>query len=351
MHTATRMDCARAHVGGPERFLVLALASGIAGLTITYPTITLGNATVGEWAGRFEIRPSRLAVTDTLPPASVSAKFHDAALVTARHATATASGPAAQRAEGAAASVSLASSPSPIPNSRGYAPADKSLLAERVVPLAPLDAVRIALPPAASELSTAGALAPQATLNSVAAARPAPAPGSQSLADSSPPQSSTVSAPATAGVRSSALLSAPKEVQEFDLATLGRSKSLSLDLARTAARAIATAKPAARTGDLSKASKVADRVVGDHILHVAGLSLEGVPSGDLSVRIGMGGDLSLKLADLLQPVQDQMAPEAFQRLANSSAASEYVSFAQLRAAGFDIRYDAGSDRLMVSAQP
>lgn len=349
MHTATRMDCARAHVGGPERFLVLALASGIAGLTITYPTITLGNATVGEWAGRFEVRPSRLAVTDTLPPASVSAKFHDAALVTARHARATSSGPAAQRAEGAAASVNLASSP--MASSRGYAPADKSLLAERVVPLAPLDAVRIALPPAARELSTAGALAPQATLNSVAAARPAPAPGSQSLADSSPPQSSTVSAPATAGVRSSALLSAPKEVQEFDLATLGRSKSLSLDLARTAARAIATAKPAARTGDLSKASKVADRVVGDHILHVAGLSLEGVPSGDLSVRIGMGGDLSLKLADLLQPVQDQMAPEAFQRLATSSAASEYVSFAQLRAAGFDIRYDAGSDRLMVSAQP
>jgi hypothetical protein len=108
------------------------------------------------------------------------------------------------------------------------------------------------------------------------------------------------------------------------------------------------AKP--RLEKAPKLAKVPDRVVGEHIMHVAGLSLEGMPAGNLTVRIGMTGDLSVKLADLLAPVKDQMAPETFERLASSAAAADYVSFANLRAAGFDIRYDAGGDRLMVSAQ-
>ncbi|HKT86263.1 MAG TPA: hypothetical protein VJQ77_09280 [Novosphingobium sp.] len=221
---------------------------------------------------------------------------------------------------------------------------------KRVDPKAPLDAVRFALPPAKSGLSAAGAMPPHATLNSVSAAKSPTLPETQSFVGNSGPQATAASARPAADAQPLALLSASKEVQEFDLAKLGRAKSNSDDLARSAASVIANAKPAGRTTYLLKVSKVPDRIVGDYILHVAGLSLEGMPSGNLSVRIGMSGDLSVKLADLLQPVQDQMAPEAFQRLANSSAASEYVSFAQLRAAGFDVRYEAGSDRLMVSAQ-
>lgn len=384
MNTATRIDFARAQAGGADaRFFALALASGIAGLTVTYPTITLGNGTVGEWAGRFEVRPPRLATTGILPETSITAKFHDAAVVAAHSASATTAGLAnafalaagrmseadsspnvrqtslsARPMERSAASGHFVSTPAPTASIHGHAATGKILntgstspVAEGVHPAVPLDAIRIVLPPAAGELDTSGAMPPQATLASIATAQPATLPDEHSLVSNSRPQASPASLSATTGGQPLALLSAPKEVQEFDLAKLGSAKSLSDDLARSAADVIAAVKPAGRVGDLSKVPKVPDRVVGDHILHVAGLSLEGMPSGHLSVRVGMSGDLSVKLAELLVPVQDQMAPDAFQRLANSSAASEYVSFAQLRAAGFDIRYDAGSDRLMVSVQP
>lgn len=372
MHTAMRVDFARPSAGGSDgRFFAVALASGIAGLIVTYPTITLGNGTVGEWTGRFEVRPARLAAAEILAETSVTAKFHHAALV-GTSAKAAASGlvrafasttaPLATRnlrttagqtstsvrsAERPATSASLSASPAVIAKGGDLAGAAKAPLTghrrpmtESVDTRAPLDAVRIALPPAASELDARGAMRPQATLDAVTTAKPSTL-GRQPVAGASP----------AAVAQPFGLLPTSREVQEFDLAKLGGAKPLSDDLVRSAANTIATARPGGRTGDLSRVPKVPDRVVGDHILHLAGLSLEGVPSGSLTVRIGMSGDLSIKLADLLAPVQDQMAPEAFQHLAASSAASEYVSFAQLRAAGFDIRYDAGSDRLMVSAQP
>lgn len=377
MHTAMRIDFARPHVGGSDaRFLALALASGIAGLTITYPTITLGNGTVGEWAARFEVRSVRLAAAETLPEMSITARFHDTAAMAMRSVTATATSftetfaSARQPMTGTSSRVKVRQ-PSPSGQS-GVGPVAVAQLVptwaggtheealagttlsppsvpvtEGVDPVAPLDAVRIVLPPAASELGAPGAMSPQATLNS--SSPPAKSAETQSLAPSSAPQARPISASATDS-QPLGLFSGAKEVQEFDLAQLGGPKSISGDLARSVGNAIAAAKPARRIGDLPKALKVPDRVVGDYILHVAGLSLDGMASGNLTVRIGMGGDLSIKLADLLVPVQDQIAPEAFQRLTNSHAASEYVSFAQLRGAGFDIRYDPGSDRLTVSAQ-
>jgi hypothetical protein len=180
----------------------------------------------------------------------------------------------------------------------------------------------------------------------------APHPNEQSLALDPPPTGLSVSAPgALPPPEPFSLASAPREVREFDLARFGTGNPQAKSPAPASSNALAAAaRPDPRAQEMPRGAKVPDRIMGDHIIHVAALSLGGVPSGDLSVGIGLDGYLSVRLADLLGPVQARMAPDTFGRLAGSAAAAEYVSFADLPAAGFDVRYDAGNDRLMVSAQ-
>lgn len=385
MHVAMRIDFARSHaVETDSRVLALALASGVAGLA-AYPTITLGNGTATEWMGRFEAISPRLTPA-VLPDMSMRAGFRGPAQVadaaktgaagifpTAASELAPVTGlsrlsvpePVSGRFDGPHAPATrrqskephLAYSAVPGQTAKTETPRSAQARTERG-PAGPLDAVRIVLPPASPLGNTVGAMPGEPTLARVVPAQP-PSPGQTSASE---PQSLvTATAPQTlSGVSPGELpntqpftFSAPREVREFDLARLASSNPVTPGLARSSAEALASAtvKSAPRTRSLAQAAKVPDRVVGDHILHVAGLSLEGVPSGNLSVRIGMSGDLSVKLVDLLAPVRDQMAPATFELLAGSAAAADYVSFAQLRAAGFDIRYDAGSDILMVSAQP
>ncbi|MBS0474842.1 MAG: hypothetical protein JSR28_06805, partial [Proteobacteria bacterium] len=59
---------------------------------------------------------------------------------------------------------------------------------------------------------------------------------------------------------------------------------------------------------------------------------------------------SIKVADLLGLVSAQMDPDALARFSMASSAGEYVSFATLRNAGFDISYNAGTDSIAISAQ-
>lgn len=386
MHVAMRIDFARSHaVATDSRVLALALASGVAGLA-AYPTITLGNGTATEWMGRFEAISPRLTPA-VLPDMSMRVGFRGPAQVLADAAKTGAAGifPTAASEFAPVTGLSRLSVPEPVSGrfDGPHAPAtrrqsEEPHLAYSAVsgqtakaetprsaqariergPVGPLDAVRIVLPPASPLDNTVGTMPAEPTLARVVPAQ-LPSPGQTSASE---PQSLvTATAPQTlSGVGPGELpntqpftFSAPREVREFDLARLASSDPVTPGLARSSAEALASAtvKSAPRTRSLAQVAKVPDRVVGDHILHVAGLSLEGVPSGNLSVRIGMSGDLSVKLADLLAPVRDQMAPATFELLAGSAAAADYVSFAQLRAAGFDIRYDAGSDILMVSAQP
>lgn len=337
MQVAVRMDLSRTPATGTDgRIFALALASGIAGLFVTYPTATIGNAATGEWMGKFEVRPPHLAMP-AISPNTAMARIG---------------------ANTAHSSGALAPSPNSESYGRGF---ETRLAAPSIGRLAvkaagPLDAVRIALPPASPELE--GAMPAEATLDRIAArdhAPPAPTPASQPLAASASPAAAlSDSAPgALSGTPSFDLSSAPREVREFDLAKLGPAKSAARSVMRSSGNtlALAASKAAPRPQALSKVARTPDRIVGDHIIHVAGLSLDGAPSGNLQVRISINGELSLKLADLLAPLQNQMAPDAFERLANSPAASEYITFTELRAAGFDVRYDAGNDRLTVFAQP
>lgn len=388
MQIATRIDFARPQAATRNTGAVaLALASGIASLTLTYPAATFGNATFDKWTGKFEAKASPLTAHAIPPEMSITAKIQGAALAVrgafkagaaglsdmsdalapeiSSIAAVTATGlgelavpetramPVAEVAQGPARLAGPSSA-----NEHGFAAGGRLSRHDAAQSAAPLDAVRIALPRREPIAGKAGALAPDVALERMAVpdVAPVPAAESQPLVASARPEAPSALAPdRLSDTPPFGALSASKEVREFDLAKLGATKPEAMGLARTSAAALALgatkATPRAQPKNLSKVAKVPDRIVGDHILHVAGLTLDGVPSGNLAVRIGMSGDLSVKLADILTPLRDQMAPESFGTLIDSSAASEYVSFADLRAAGFDVRYDAGNDRLMISAQP
>jgi hypothetical protein len=300
MQIAMRIHFARSKpTGGNVRAFVLALASGIAGLSIAYPTATAGTG------------PTARSAPAAPPDLSMTVKFHDPARAGSQQVRAPISGTLAM----------------------GRVPVGRTV---------PLDAVRVALPPAT--------IAPGPSRNEPSAQ--APHPNGQSLALNPPPTGLSVSAPgALPPPEPFSLASAPREVREFDLARLGTGNPQARSPAPASSNALAAAvRPDPRAQEMPRGAKVPDKIMGDHIIHVAALSLEGVPSGDLSVRVSLDGHLSVRLADLLGPVQARMAPDTFRRLAGSAAAAEYVSFADLRAAGFNVRYEAGDDRLIVSAQ-
>ncbi|CDO36729.1 hypothetical protein [Novosphingobium sp. KN65.2] len=393
MNIAMGMDFAKSHLGTSDtRVLALALATGMAGFTVTYPAVTVSNGTVGDWMGKLEVKPLRLTSPTFGQAPTITTTFQDSAEALTQAAKAGAIGltsvlaptSASYAATGARSQQSEALSPavvSPNPASRQLSPTRQAPQvlaatgtsiqarlpepgyakpqAENVERHGPLDAVRIAMPPSAAHLVATAPLHPDATLKVVAppipqTAVPVPTPTEQSLASGAKPDIGP--APSTgplSGTDGLGLFSQSEEVRDFDLAKLTparrpirKSGMATIQAQSTGSAELARSRPEYAT----KVAKVPDRIVGDHILHVAGLSLEGMPAGSLTVRIGMTGDLSVKLADLLAPVKDQMAPETFDRLASSAAAADYVSFADLRAAGFDIHYDAGGDRLMVSAQ-
>ncbi|AIT78890.1 hypothetical protein [Novosphingobium pentaromativorans] len=399
MNIAMGMDFTKGHPGTPDlRVLALALATGMAGFTVTYPAVTVSNGTVGEWMGRLEVKPLRLTAPSFGGAPTISTSFGNSAealtqaatVSAAELTTALAPTSAAYAATGTRDLQPEALSPPVIPvvvapspdtsqlartkpsapsssvlgtSPQGNLPPDQlaKSQARKVEQTEPLDAVRIALPPPTTDLSKPGLLQPDATLKQIAP--PIAPPIAQSAPVTPPEQSLVSSAKPDAGPAVAAgplsqseglgMFAQPEEVRQFDLAKLAPARQPARNSGVSPLRAqnptdAGLAKP--RMEKAPKLAKVPDRVVGDHIMHVAGLSLEGMPAGSLTVRIGMTGDLSVKLADLLAPVKDQMAPETFERLASSSAAADYVSFADLRAAGFDIRYDAGGDRLMVSAQ-
>lgn len=148
------------------------------------------------------------------------------------------------------------------------------------------------------------------------------------------------------------LATVPKPVQSFDLGAIKAPAPAS----QPKGPALAASKPlraVARAG--TRGSRPVhglggDRVEGDAIFHQALVSFDDRPASKLSIRIGMAGDLSLRLGDLLALYKTDMAPSAFTRLSGASAADEFVSFETLRDAGIDIRYDAGRDRLVISSR-
>jgi hypothetical protein len=65
------------------------------------------------------------------------------------------------------------------------------------------------------------------------------------------------------------------------------------------------------------------------------------------LRVGSANLIAVRLGDLLELVAGRMDPAVHARLVASRHAEEYVSFATLRDAGIDLRYDAANDRLIL----
>lgn len=171
------------------------------------------------------------------------------------------------------------------------------------------------------------------------------------------PQAKVVEVPASAAPAKAPLVAfakVPSAINGFDLGALkpvSRVQPPKPSLAKSAqvSRGV-TARPAKAHGHPGATTRMRDRIEGDIIFHQAKVSFDDRPDGSLSVRIGAGGDLSLRIGDLLSLYEPGMAPAVFTRLSGSSAAGQFVSFETLRSAGIDIRYDAGSDQLKIATR-
>lgn len=144
-------------------------------------------------------------------------------------------------------------------------------------------------------------------------------------------------------------------VQDFDLARIaGSSTSVTrapglLAIPEKDAARFASSPPP-RTELRQNAPGQADRIVGEFIFHEATAQINDHQAGRIDVRIEGNGDLSVRLGDLLSLCEETMEPDAFAGLAASSSAAEYVTFATMRDAGIDVRYDAANDRIVLAAR-
>ena len=111
----------------------------------------------------------------------------------------------------------------------------------------------------------------------------------------------------------------------------------------------ALARPAAKPAQVGKvrATGAKDKLVGDVVFHQVTVTVAGSPAKPLDVRIGADMKPSIRVGDLLGLVSDRMDPASAARFASAASADEYVSLAALRAAGFSISYNAGTDSISI----
>ena len=168
-----------------------------------------------------------------------------------------------------------------------------------------------------SKLTAASGTLPAATSLQPAAAKPAPA--AQPLR----------------------LINSP-QLRKFDLARLHVPAGTS-----TAALARPVAKPV-QAGKI-RTTGAKDKLVGDVVFHRVTVTVAGSTAKPLDVRIGADMKPSIRVGDLLGLVSDRMDPVSANRFATAASADEYVSLAALRASGFNVSYNAGTDSISISA--
>lgn len=77
------------------------------------------------------------------------------------------------------------------------------------------------------------------------------------------------------------------------------------------------------------------------------VDVNGSPAGRLPLLIADADNISVRLADLLETVRPRMDAQLYDTLSSSRAADDYVTFNDLRAQGFSVRFDT-DDRLLIS---
>ena len=137
------------------------------------------------------------------------------------------------------------------------------------------------------------------------------------------------------------LINSP-QLRKFDLARLHVPAGTS-----SAALARPVAKPV-QAGKI-RATGAKDKLVGDVVFHRVTVTVAGSTAKPLDVRIGADMKPSIRVGDLLGLVADRMDPASANRFATAASADEYVSLAALRASGFNVSYNAGTDSISISA--
>jgi hypothetical protein len=133
----------------------------------------------------------------------------------------------------------------------------------------------------------------------------------------------------------------PPELRGFDLAKLsGPNRAVPAGFVRAATKSAVSGK----VEGLGKK----DTVVGDAVFHQVSVSVAGSDGKSIDVRIGADMKPSVKVGDLLALVSERMDPDSAARFAAAASAADYVSLATLRAAGFDVSYNAGSDSISIA---
>ncbi|MDE2437251.1 MAG: hypothetical protein KGM49_13430 [Sphingomonadales bacterium] len=133
------------------------------------------------------------------------------------------------------------------------------------------------------------------------------------------------------------IVSSP-ELRRFDLARFAPS-------AKTRPAHLAAAK--SRTTAVAAKTHAVDQLIDGVVFHQTSILVAGHPGGDIAVRIGSDMKPSVKVADLIGLVSAQMDPDSVARFSLASSAGEYVSFATLRSAGFEVSYNAAADSIAI----
>ena len=216
----------------------------------------------------------------------------------------------------------------PLPTSRSAAVRIADLALPSSAPLVVQVESAAPLPGTAASI---GAVPPPAELATVSASAAVPTTAVARTIDDAQPQ--TDSAPLK-------LVNSP-EIRRFDLAKFTKAPP-------RAAKLAASRKPSANA---SAKARPADRLIDGVVYHHASVEVAGQAGGDIAVRIGPDMKPSVKVADLLGLVSAQMDPDALARFHLASSANDYVSFATLRSAGFEVKYNAAADSIAISVAP
>ena len=261
-----------------------------------------------------------------------------------------AAAPAPARATSRVVAPALVAVPAP----RINAPAPRTVLdlAGYAAPMSRIDAVFSPLPAAESAAPVVGLALPAPTslaapvaalaLPPAAIATPSAAPASLATSAALPvaeivPLGNEAQPPAAA---IPFRLVNPPELRGFDLARISA-------LPRSVPAGFA--KPAAKSPVSGKVEGLGkkDTIVGEAVFHQLSVTVAGSDATAIDVRIGADMKPSIKVGDLLGLVSDRMDPDSAARFAAASSAGDYVSLATLRAAGFDVSYNAGADRISI----
>lgn len=157
----------------------------------------------------------------------------------------------------------------------------------------------------------------------------------------------TTVAPAPAPTAPALQLVSSPELRKFDLADYH--KSVPREGRFAAARKVTPV--AGRTAPAASKARTTTRLIDEVLYHQTAISVGGQSGGDIAVRIGPDMKPSVKVGDLLSLVSAQMDPDALARFSLASGAQDYVSFADLRSAGFEVQYNAGANSIAISVAP